>query len=315
MRAENKVFPFLTCALAVCLSSTAYSDQPASDHASHHPQGSASATPSQNPLAPLQKALDKNPPSASKNKKPPRPKGGMKGMNTGGSGGGGMMGKGMMDHMNQMGQMMLQMGKPPEAMTSSATSSELPGFPGASHIYHIGATGFFLDHQDITSLTPEQQTALNGIKEAALSNQSTSERKIDQAEQELWLLTSSDKPDIASIEAKSKEIESLKTEKRLAFIRAVGEAAKVLTPDQRSILLGRTSPPQQMASPGSPKGSQSTMPPMQKPSAGGMNSGGMMDDQGEMGGMGGAASGNSGAMPQKNSGSNSGMGSMEPGDM
>ena len=26
--------------------------------------------------------------------------------------------------------------------------SALPGFPGQSHLYHIGATGFFLDHPE-----------------------------------------------------------------------------------------------------------------------------------------------------------------------
>ena len=46
--------------------------------------------------------------------------------------------------------------------------SALPGFPGASHLYHIGATGFFLDHPEHITLSADQQVALNKIKDQAL---------------------------------------------------------------------------------------------------------------------------------------------------
>jgi hypothetical protein len=160
---------------------------------------------------------------------------GMMGMDKmmGGMGGGmaGMGGKGMEDDdMAMMG--MMGTGKMQRA-------AALPGFPGASHIYHIGATGFFLDHPEHVTLTTEQQTALNALKEKALLDKSSSQRKIDEAEQALWTLTASDQPDAAKIEAKVKEIEKLRGDQRLAFIRAVGEAAKVLTGEQRQQLLGQ----------------------------------------------------------------------------
>lgn len=123
-------------------------------------------------------------------------------------------------------------------MAGMQTPSALPGFPGASHIYHIGSTGFFLDHPDHVNLTTEQQTALNQAKEKGLLEQSSFQRKIDDAEQELWTLTSSDKPEASKIDAKVREIEKLRGDQRLAFIRAVGEAAKVLTAEQRMSLLG-----------------------------------------------------------------------------
>jgi hypothetical protein len=50
-------------------------------------------------------------------------------------------------------------------MTNMAPQSALPGFPAASHIYHIGATGFFLDHAQHINLSAEQQVQLNKIKE------------------------------------------------------------------------------------------------------------------------------------------------------
>jgi Spy/CpxP family protein refolding chaperone len=121
-------------------------------------------------------------------------------------------------------------------------ASALPGFPGASHIYHIGATDFFLDHPEHITLTAEQQRKLNGAKQKALTAKASAQRKIDEAEQQLWELTAADEPDAAQVQAKVQEIEKLRGEQRLAFIRAVGEAAKTLTDEQRQALLGNAKP-------------------------------------------------------------------------
>ena len=158
--------------------------------------------------------------------------GGMGGMPGGGGGGMGM--DGMMKMMG-MGSMPMGGAGSPVAM---AMPSALPGFPGASHIYHIGATGFFLDHAEHITLTLEQQTALSQKKEQALLQQAELQRKIAQAEQELWVLTAADQPDAVTIEQKVQEVARKQGEQRLAFIRAVGEAAKVLTDDQRKQLTG-----------------------------------------------------------------------------
>ena len=130
------------------------------------------------------------------------------------------------------------MGMAPGAGTSMAMASALPGFPGASHLYHVGSTGFFLDYADKIGLSVEQKTALNGIKQRILTEQSSNERKIAEAEQALWSLTANAQPDAAAIDGKVREIEKLKSDQRLAFIRAVGEAAKVLTADQQKMVLG-----------------------------------------------------------------------------
>lgn len=161
--------------------------------------------------------------------------GGMKGGSTGGmSGSGGMSGMmGMMDQMMGMG--MSRMGG---GMTTGSMTSTLPGFPGASHIYHLGATGFFLDHGSHITLSVDQQKQLGEIKEQSLLNQATLQRKIDQGEQELWELTGADAPDAAKVEAKAREIEQLRSEQRISFIRDVGKAAAVLTDEQRKQLTG-----------------------------------------------------------------------------
>ena len=144
-----------------------------------------------------------------------------------------MMKKGGM--MKGMGMMM--MGKTPD---SSMEVSALPGFPGASHIYHIGASEFFLDHREHLGLTPDQQKKLNELKSNTLLKQNEFERQLERAEEQLWSLTSEAEPDAAQIESALAEIGVLTTEKRLDFIRSVGTAAEVLTTSQRALLRGES---------------------------------------------------------------------------
>ena len=123
-------------------------------------------------------------------------------------------------------------------MRNMAPSARLPGFPGASHLYHVGATGFFLDHPQHIDLATDQQVTLNRIKEKALLERASFDRRIEDAEQDLWTLTAADAPDAAKIETKIGAIEKLRGDQRMGFIRAVGEAGKVLTADQVAVLLG-----------------------------------------------------------------------------
>jgi Spy/CpxP family protein refolding chaperone len=144
---------------------------------------------------------------------------------------------GMMGMMNQMMGMNAMPGASP-GMSASMSQSALPGFPGVSHLYHIGSTGFFLDHAEHISLSTDQQAALDRIKDQALAAKSSGDLQIEHAEKEMATLTAADQPDSAKIEAKVREIEMLRANERIAFIRAVGDAAKLLTDDQRKILTG-----------------------------------------------------------------------------
>ena len=156
----------------------------------------------------------------------------------GGSPGGGM---GMMDmDKMEMAKMMGMMGG--KGGSTMAMPSALPGFPGASHLYHLGATGFFLDHPQHIALSTEQQMRLNQIKEQAALDKASASRREEEAEQDLWTLTAADQPDNAQIEAKVAEIEKIKGDARLRFISAIGGAAKILTDDQRQSLTGFAPP-------------------------------------------------------------------------
>jgi Spy/CpxP family protein refolding chaperone len=120
----------------------------------------------------------------------------------------------------------------------SGPSSAMPGQPGASHLLHMGSTGFFLNHSRHITLTADQKSKLNRLKENAMLGQASEQRRIDQAEQELYTVTGADQPDNTRIQAKLGEIEKLRAEQRMNFIRAVGEASAVLTPEQHQALMG-----------------------------------------------------------------------------
>lgn len=177
------------------------------------------------------------------------------GSKSSGAGGGmGMMDEGEMGGMSSGGKMgmccMGEMGGMTEGMKRSGMGgmrsfSTMPGQPGASHLYHIGSTGFFLNHAKHITLTPEQKMTLNRLKEKALLDRTTQQRHIDQAEQELYMVTGADQPDTTKIQAKIAEIEKLRTDRRMNFIRAVGEATNVLTHDQHRALLGTMTSNQQ----------------------------------------------------------------------
>ena len=120
----------------------------------------------------------------------------------------------------------------------SGPTSAMPGQPGASHLYHIGSTGFFLNHSQHITLTADQKYTLNRLKERAMLERASVQRKVDQSEQDLYTLTGADQLDNAKVQAKIGEIEKLRSEQRMNFIRAVGEAISVLTHDQHLALMG-----------------------------------------------------------------------------
>ena len=164
---------------------------------------------------------------------------GMMGMG-GAKGGMGMMDMDMMEMMGMMGMAPKSAGGMGgmKSMGTMQMKAALPSFPGASHIYHVGATDFFLNHPEHIDLNPKQKGALGRLKEKAVLAKTSAQRKIDEAEQELWVLTGADEPDTAKIEAKIQEIEKMRGAQRMALIRVVGDAAKVLTDEQRQALLG-----------------------------------------------------------------------------
>lgn len=119
-------------------------------------------------------------------------------------------------------------------MMSMPTLRELPGFPGAPHLYHAGSVDFFLDRADALALTTDQKAELERRRAEARMASAATAAHIVTAETRLWALTGSDRPVADSIVATVTEIERLKTTQRLEFMRAVGAAIAVLDDVQRS---------------------------------------------------------------------------------
>ena len=109
--------------------------------------------------------------------------------------------------------------------------------PQATRLYHVGSIDFFLDQGDKLNLTTKQTSDLTEIKGKALAQTNGFQTKIVQAEQELFVLTGADAPNQSSISKKIKDIENLRSEQRLSFIKSVGAAGKVLSESQRKNFL------------------------------------------------------------------------------
>lgn len=126
------------------------------------------------------------------------------------------------------------LGQAPKSLKKKDAHGKKGGVP---HLYHIAAEDFLLDKKDKLGLSDEQKDSLKKIVENVHLTLATHHRKIEQAEQELWVLTGKDAPAASSVEARMNEIAELKVAKRMAFFNAVGEAVDVLTDEQRTKLL------------------------------------------------------------------------------
>lgn len=136
-----------------------------------------------------------------------------------------------------------------DATADAEPTAPLPGFSGSTRIYHLGATGFFLDHPEHIALSAKQRKTLETVKADAQTEQAGYQAHIRASENELWSLTGSDSPDAAAVEQKVREIERLRGDQRIAYIHAVGEAAETLSDDQRAQLTGRAPPNPEPAKP------------------------------------------------------------------
>lgn len=165
----------------------------------------------------------------------------------------GMMPPAMQDQMMQMMQMMPMMGMPPAADAGQMGAGQVMGDPNgkmapkqnpgsqvdadSTRLYHVGSIDFFLDQAGKLNLTSKQTKELAEIKSSSLARTSDLQTKIVQTEQQLFALTGADAPNEKGIATKVKEIEKLRAEQRLEFIKSVGKAGKVLSADQRQAFL------------------------------------------------------------------------------
>lgn len=162
---------------------------------------------------------------------------------------------------------------------------------GAPHVYHAGAEDVFLGRAAALGLSTDQQNQLAALRERALLAFATTQRQLDQAEQDLWVLTSAERPDAAKVEAKLSEISRLSARQRMDYIRAVGDAVGILSDAQRKAVVagnaGAAMPPASsamgaMGGPSIPPASGAMGGPSMPPASGAMGS---MGGMGSMKGM------------------------------
>jgi hypothetical protein len=145
--------------------------------------------------------------------------------------------KGMATMKNMAGMAKKKMmGRKISRSSNKLPADNLPAFPGNKHLYHIGADGFFLDKINLISLNATQQQQLTFLQNNWQQTDQNFENKISQAEQALWLLTAEDSPSVELITTEMEKIALLQMKQRLHFIQNVGNAATILTNEQRQIL-------------------------------------------------------------------------------
>lgn len=140
-----------------------------------------------------------------------------------------------------------QMNEMPASMDHDNMKAAPPAQPpledsGPPALLHIGAKGFFIDRPQTFTPRADQAKTLSDIKERTTMDMMAADKNIQEAEQQLWRLTANERPNLAEIEAKTREVEKLRADQRIVFIRAIAEAANLLTAEQKESLLRSKSP-------------------------------------------------------------------------
>jgi hypothetical protein len=105
-----------------------------------------------------------------------------------------------------------------------------------SHLYHLGAKRFYLDREKPLALSDEQSMRLTHLWEFDQEERLRFRDALTRRERELYRLTGEEAPRFPEIDGIVRDIERLRAERRLTFIRRVAEAASVLTEHQREML-------------------------------------------------------------------------------
>lgn len=109
---------------------------------------------------------------------------------------------------------------------------------------------FMLDRRSELSLTPEQVSRLEALRNDFAREAVKREADIRVAEMDLAHLLEQEMLDISKVEAKMHEVARLRTDLRVARLRTIEQGKAVLTPDQRNKLrtmLGMPGAPRRVA--------------------------------------------------------------------
>jgi Spy/CpxP family protein refolding chaperone len=142
---------------------------------------------------------------------------------------------------------------------------------GAGMMGDCGMCGIMMDRLTDLNLDEQQRTAINAIKSKMMKDTIRKSADMRIAQIELNDLLQQDPLDMKAVEAKMKQLESMRTEMRLSHLKAMEDIKAKLTPEQRKEFLQMLEERPMMKGMGMMRGHMSGMKGM-----------GMMRDRGGM---------------------------------
>ncbi|MBI3610221.1 MAG: periplasmic heavy metal sensor [Nitrospirae bacterium] len=95
-----------------------------------------------------------------------------------------------------------------------------------------GIVSFFIEHKEELGLTPDQVSRLKAVREGFRKTAARIGADLETAYEQFHDLMQEDEIKLAAVEAASKKIESLESERRIEFAKAIAEGKKALSKDQ-----------------------------------------------------------------------------------
>ncbi len=128
--------------------------------------------------------------------------------------------------------------RPPMGECPVGATDDHGPLPEASHLLHLGVPRFYRDYRRRLQLSADQVKALKTTQEAALAAWYSQQEKIDNLELQVWVLTGDPTFRDEQLVGLLQDLESARASQRLDYIRAVRDAAGMLTSEQQRRLRG-----------------------------------------------------------------------------
>lgn len=149
------------------------------------------------------------------------------------------LGTGPVDFGNDIPDLMeLFRANPPMGTCPLGATDDRGPLPEASHLLHLGVPRFFTDYRRRLGLSDEQLETLRQSQRTALAKWTEHQSAIDAFEVRVWVLTGDPDYEERELEKVLASMTETRGAQRMAYIRAVRDAARVLTPEQRLLLTG-----------------------------------------------------------------------------
>lgn len=128
--------------------------------------------------------------------------------------------------------------RPPMGLCPAGDGSHPEALPQGTHLLHLGVQEFYLNHRVHLALTPAQRDSLRRQRTEARRRWEDHEGRIADLEIRLWERTGAQPETLDGVAAVVLAIAGARADQRMDYVRAVSEAANLLTVSQRERLVG-----------------------------------------------------------------------------